>query len=68
MPIPISKVKYGSYPSKKYSILYPFVVPTRFLYNKWSYATNKRSCATNWRCATNKNEFNALESIHSRAA
>ena len=53
---------------KEYSILYPFVVPTRFLQNKWSYATNKRSGATNWRCATNKNEFNALESIHSRAA
>ena len=32
LQIPNCKVKYGSYPSfKKYSILYPFVVSTRFL-------------------------------------
>ena len=46
-PIPISKVKYGSYPSKNIPYFIHLLSRTRFLQNKWSYATNKRSCATN---------------------
>ena len=46
-PIPISKVKYGSYPSKNIPYFIYLLSGTRFLQNKWSYATNKRSCATN---------------------
>ena len=46
-PIPISKVKYCSYPSKNIPYFIHLLSRTRFLQNKWSYATNKRSGATN---------------------
>ena len=60
MPIPISKIKYGSYPSKNT----PYVIHVLSLHVYYRISggtlrTNKRSGATNrWR-ATNKNEFNA---------
>ena len=67
-PIPISKVKYGSYPSRNIPYFIHLLSLHVFYRIRGLTLPISGLCATNWSCATNKNEFNALESIHGRGA